>query len=183
MIWSAQTIIARTCEIGWKALCIEPFYAEKSISFGMSFGLTAAGYDIRLGRPSSTYNEAKSIYVPPEGIYIPPGKFNLGHSLEFIKIPEDCQAIVHDKSSLARRGLSLFNTVLEPGWKGHITLELANQGIHHIFIPFGCPIAQLVFHQLDSRTQFPYSGKYQNQPNYPIPSLREGELADSEQQQ
>lgn len=171
MIWSAQNIRYRRsgdCRLfNWQKLEITPFWSEKSISNGMSFGLTSAGYDIRLGRPEG---ELKQI----DGIFI--DQFVLAHSLEFVRIPEDCQAIVHDKSSWARRGLSLFNTVLEPGWFGHITLELANHSSKSIEIPYGSPIAQIVFHQLDSRTTQPYSGKYQNQPNHPVRALREGEV-------
>lgn len=172
MIWSAQTIKSRQRPYKdetldhWSRLEILPFYSEKSISNGMSFGLTAAGYDIRLGRPEGEVEQAGGIFV---------NDFALAHSLEFLRIPEDCQAIVHDKSSWARKGLSLFNTVLEPGWFGHITLELANHSSKIIPISYGSPIAQIVFHQLDSRTQLPYSGKYQNQPNHPVRSLREGE--------
>lgn len=129
----------------------------------MSYGLTSAGYDIRLGR-ISPINKGVSIF---------PGSFGLAHSLEYVKIPEDCLAIVHDKSSWARQGLSLFNTVLEPGWFGHITLELANHSSNILQINFESPIAQIVFHQLDSRTIHPYSGKYQNQPNKPVPSIIE----------
>lgn len=178
MIWSAQTIKARQLKStlptyvvseSWKQLEISPFYGEKSISNGMSFGLTAAGYDIRLGKSSDMHPDF-------EGIFVEPGEFELAHSLEFFRIPEDCQAIVHDKSSWARKGLSLFNTVLEPGWFGHITLELANHSLESILIKFGSPIAQIVFHQLDSRTTQPYSGKYQNQPNHPVRALREGEV-------
>ncbi len=169
MIWSAQTIQER-CAPGdfkpaWKELVIRPFYAEKSVCAGMSFGLTAAGYDIRLGSPSHMTG----------GIRLGASDFTLAHSLEYVRIPEDALAIVHDKSSWARKGLSLFNTVLEPGWFGHITLELANHNSETLYISYGSPIAQIVFHQLDSRTSLPYSGKYQNQPNYPVRSLREGE--------
>lgn len=168
MIWSAQTIKDRTSAAGWRELIIQPFIESKYIENGMSFGLTAAGYDIRLGQPSDSE-------FGVTGIRVPPGGFELAHSLEYVKIPQDCLAIVHDKSSFARRGLSLFNTVLEPGWFGFITLELANHSLQSIYIPYGSPIAQIVFHQLDQKTSLPYNGKYQGQPNRPIPALAEGQ--------
>lgn len=155
----------------WERLIIGPFHATKQIAHGMSYGLTAAGYDIRLGRPDDLEEGSEFIFGP--------SGFRIAHSLEYLQIPEDVQAIVHDKSSWARRGLSLFNTVLEPGWCGWITLELANHSCDLIRIPWGAPIAQVVFHQLDQRTDRPYEGKYQNQPNRPVPTIREGEPSDS----
>ena len=41
-------------------------------------------------------------------------------SIEFFNMPKYLVGIVHDKSSLARQGLSVFNTVIEPGWKGYL---------------------------------------------------------------
>jgi dCTP deaminase len=159
MILSAQTIL-RCCKDhmlmgAMTKPMITPFYEEKQIVHGMSFGLSAAGYDIRL---------AQDIELWTEG-------FVLGSSMERFCMPRDVLGIVHDKSTLARRGLSVFNTVIEPGWEGFLTLELKNQGIERITLPAGCPIAQVVFHFLDRPTMSPYSGKYQNQeagPREPI---------------
>jgi dCTP deaminase len=75
--------------------------------------------------------------------------------------------IVHDKSSLARRGLAVQNTILDPGWHGYMTLELTNGGHEQIELPKGSAIAQVVFHMLDHATELPYRGKYQNQERNP----------------
>ena len=61
----------------------------------------------------------------------------------------------------------MFNTVIEPGWRGFLTLELRNMSNKKIFIPNGCPIAQVVFHRLDQECEKPYSGKYQDQERGP----------------
>ena len=78
-------------------------------------------------------------------------------------MPDDLMAFVHDKSSWARRGLSLFNTVIEPGWNGFLTLELVNNSGKSLLIMPGFPIAQIIFMRMEEPTEKPYTGKYQNQ--------------------
>ena len=70
----------------------------------------------------------------------------------------------------ARLGLSVFNTVIEPGWRGYLTLELKNQGDRVLHIDCGDPIAQILFERLDVPTENPYSGKYQDQDAGPQPA-------------
>jgi len=132
---------------------------EKTIFNGMSYGLSAAGYDIRI---------AQTVIIPPHG-------FVLASAIEFFNITDQLLGIVHDKSTWARRGLSVFNTVIEPGWKGYLTLELKNQGDARLKIIAGSPIAQVVFHILDKPTELPYSGKYQNQSAGSQPAIMENE--------
>lgn len=114
---------------------------------GVTYGLGHAGYDIRLAE---------------EHTLVPHG-FTLASSLEEFCMPKDVLGIVHDKSTWARRGLSVFNTVIEPGWRGYLTMELANIGGEYIELYKGVGIAQVVFHKLDRPTNNPYDGKYQNQ--------------------
>lgn len=78
-------------------------------------------------------------------------------------MPNNLLGKVCDKSSWARRGLVVQNTVIEPGWHGYLTLELSNIGDEVISITRGTPIAQIVFHLLLEDTEQPYSGRYQNQ--------------------
>lgn len=151
-------MIHRVAEDPKLVMEIEPFEIDKVIFDGMSYGLTAAGYDIRIGAIRGGFPEWR----------LDPGEFLLCSSMERFKIPHDIQAIVHDKSTWARRGLALQNTVLEPGWEGYITLELSNHGEYALDLRIGCPIAQVVFHQLDMPTNRPYTGKYQNQEARPV---------------
>ena len=81
-------------------------------------------------------------------------------------MPTTLVGIVHDKSTWARRGLSVFNTVIEPGWKGFLTLELVFNGDKPLDIPAGAGIAQVIFHQTMDRAS--YDGKYQGQENRPV---------------
>lgn len=155
---------------------LSPFH-EKTIFEGMSFGLSCAGYDIRIA----------------EDVELWPGDFKLSFAIEKFKMPNNVLGIVHDKSSWARKGLSVFNTVIEPGWEGYLTLELKNQNPLHKYektiygsypiaihtlpltIKAGSPIAQVVFHWLDENTDTPYTGKYQNQANKAVAAINEGD--------
>ena len=84
-------------------------------------------------------------------------------------MPPNLVGIVHDKSTWARRGLSVFNTVIEPGWKGFLTLELVYHGVEPLHIPAGSGIAQVIFHRTSDHAE--YVGKYQNQRNEPVPAI------------
>lgn len=139
MILSAQSIRDRRG-------MIEPF-CERTVFDGMSFGLSSCGYDVRIA----------------EKIRLERGAFALASTIEKFDFPADIVGKLHDKSTWARRGLSVFNTVSEPGWRGYLTLELVNHGPETLILRPGCPIGQIVFHRLDEPTQQPYAGKYQDQ--------------------
>lgn len=99
-----------------------------------------------------------------------PGQFALAVACEEFDMPDDLIGVVHDKSSWARRGLAVQNTVIEPGWNGYLTLEFTNHGGETILLPRGVGICQVIFHVLDQPTNQPYTGKYQGQPKAPIPA-------------
>jgi dCTP deaminase len=80
---------------------------------------------------------------------------------------------VLDKSSWARVFLSAFNTHLDPGWEGYLTVELANLSEEPIEFEEGDPLCQIKFEFLDQPTNIPYAGKYQDQPAEPVPARRE----------
>lgn len=145
MILSAQSIRKRQI--------ISPFH-ERSVSHGMTYGLGPAGYDIRVA----------------ETLEILPGCFALASSIEHFDMPNDLLARVTDKSTWARRGLAVQNTVIEPGWRGFLTLELTNHGSRLITIQRGMPIAQILFERLDEPTELPYRGRYQDQAAGPQPA-------------
>ena len=119
---------------------------------GLTYGLGPASYDVRLAEEMS----------------ILPGQFVLASTLEHFNMPTNLIGVVHDKSTWARMGLVVQNTLIDPGWRGHLTLELT---LHQpadrmgLVIEAGAPIAQIVFHMLDEPTDHPYppDGKYQDQ--------------------
>src|SRR5438045_553731 len=88
-------------------------------------------------------------------------------------MPNDVMAIVHDKSTWARRGVAVQNTVIQPGSRGWLTLEITVHAWRFLRIRAGTPIAQLVFHRLEAPTERGYNGKYQNQRRGPQPAIFE----------
>ena len=78
---------------------------------------------------------------------------------------------VHDKSTWARQGLSVQNTVIEPGWRGYLTIEIALHLDDILIVSEGTAIAQIIFEFLNEETDQPYEGKYQNQPAIPVKGI------------
>lgn len=135
-------------------------FVEKTIFEGMSYGLSHAGYDVRIA----------------EDITLFPGEFALASTIEKFTMPLDVLGSVADKSTWARRGLACQNTIIEPGWTGFLTLELTNHSsaVGSILkLRRGMPIAQIIFHRLEEPTESGYSGKYQNQEAGPQPARDE----------
>lgn len=136
---------------------VDPFVARtvKQTRYGgLTYGLGPASYDVRLS--------------PAFDITVEPGAMLLASTLEHFEMPLNLTGVVHDKSTWARMGLVVQNTLIDPGWRGHLTLELT---LHRpadqlpLVIEAGSPIAQIVFHLLDEPTVLPYpdDGKYQDQ--------------------
>lgn len=106
------------------------------------------------------------------GLYGMANAFKLAGASEYFNLPANVVGRVHDKSSLARRGLAVQNTVAEPGWHGHLTLELSNHGWKSIKLEAGDAVAQVLFEFLDEPTDRPYDGKYQGQERGPVAHRR-----------
>lgn len=142
-------------------------FSERTSHHGLTYGLGPSGYDVRIA----------------EDIVLPPGGFTLASTMEHFDIPADLVGIVHDKSTWARRGITLQNTVAEPGWRGYLTLEITNhnpprrwwqfwrRGAGTVVLRRGMPIAQIIFHALDEPAEKAYDGKYQDQKSGPQPAL------------
>lgn len=79
-----------------------------------------------------------------------------------------------DKSSYARVFVSAFNTHLDPGWRGWLTVELVNLGTERVVYRRGDPVCQVKFEWLDEPTDRPYSGKYFDQERGPQSARSEG---------
>lgn len=143
---------------------------RKVSEHGVSYGLGEAGYDIRIKQDITFYRLFGLIpmvkTVDGETVTRRFGKFALASAIEKFNMSPSCVAIVHDKSTWARRALSVFNTVIEPGWKGYLTLELVYHGRKKLHIPAGSGIAQVLFHLVQEPAH--YNGKYQNQENKPV---------------
>jgi dCTP deaminase len=137
---------------------------------GTSYGLGEAGYDLRIAQ-TIHFKPRPEMCIDveaPDGTLLDAqfGRFTLASAMEEFRMPTNLLGIVHDKSTWARRGLSVFNTVIECGWKGFLTLELVYHGQDELIIPAGSGIAQVVFHEVKEDAE--YRGKYNNQPNRPV---------------
>jgi dCTP deaminase len=105
-----------------------------------------------------------------------PGEFVLGSTLERIKLSDDLVARLDGKSSLGRLGLLIHSTAgfIDPGWDGHVTLELSNVAKLPITIYPGMKIGQISFMQMTEPATTPYGSsaigsKYKGQEG-PTPS-------------
>ena len=154
----AETDERRGTHIPYRGPLVYPFH-ERTKHLGLTFGLSPCGYDVRIDKD----------------IYLRAGAFMLAATMERFNMPTFLVGIVHDKSTWARRGLAVQNTVIEPGWRGFLTLEITNHGREHHALRQGMAIAQILFHELDETTDQPYpeNGKYQDQPAGAQPAILE----------
>lgn len=167
---------------GQALLHLEPIEGMRNHKYttpgGVSAGLSEAGYDIRIKQEvafrAGLYHITGSLIRQArcriDNEDYQEGNFIIASAIEKFNMPPDLVGIVHDKSSWARQGLSVFNTVIEPGWKGFLTLELVYHGNKDLIIPAGSGIAQVVFHQTTEARA--YDGKYQNQENKPVAAIK-----------
>ncbi len=111
--------------------------------------------------------------VEPEGdeaFVLHPGEFALGSTYESVSLPDDVAARLEGKSSLGRLGLLTHSTAgfIDPGFTGHVTLELSNVATLPIKLWPGMKIGQLCFFRLSSPAEEPYGSaasgsRYQGQ--------------------
>jgi len=137
--------------------------------------------DVRLDRFFRLFHNHKYAFIDPredqaelthmvevasdEAFILHPGEFVLGSTFEFVSLPDDIAARLEGKSSLGRLGLLTHSTAgfVDPGFQGHVTLELANVSNLPIKLWPGMKVGQLCFFQLSSPAETPYgSAKYLN---------------------
>lgn len=142
--------------------------------------------DVRLDRYFRLFDNHKYPYIDPaqdqpeltrlievkpdEPFILHPGEFVLGATFEQVSLGDDVAARLEGKSSLGRLGLLTHSTAgfIDPGFSGHVTLELSNVATLPITLWPGMKIGQLCFFQLSSPTENPYGSaeygsRYQGQ--------------------
>lgn len=145
-----------------------------------------ASIDVRLDRYFRLFDNHKYAVIDPaaeqpgltrlvdvgasEPFVLHPGEFVLGSTLERVRLPDDVAARLEGKSSLGRLGLLTHSTAgfIDPGFDGHVTLELSNTATMPILLYPGMKIGQLCFFQLTSPAERPYGtgaigSRYQGQ--------------------
>ncbi|WP_368497950.1 dCTP deaminase [Herbiconiux sp. A18JL235] len=148
--------------------------------------LQPSSIDVRLDRYFRLFDNHKYPFIDPaddqpeltrlietkadEPFILHPGEFVLGSTFERVGLPDDIAARLEGKSSLGRLGLLTHSTAgfIDPGFTGHVTLELSNVATLPIKLWPGMKIGQLCFFQLSSPTERPYgssqySSRYQGQ--------------------
>jgi dCTP deaminase len=173
--------IARLCMD--KAM-IEPWAPHRG--HGISHGVSSFGYDMRVADEWTWYKhgvlldpkhvtEAQVHRAHADSIMMEPGEFVLCRSVEHFIIPDDVMVVVLGKSTYARCGIIVNVTPLEPGWRGHVTIELSNTNTVPVRVYANEGIAQCLFFR-GERPVITYadrSGKYQGQHGVTLP--RSGE--------
>jgi len=155
-VLSAQTI-RRLCKVPSYPL-IEPF-VERGLFNGKSFGLSSCTYDCRIDHDLVLY----------------PCRSALASTIERVHLPNNICGSILDKSTYARMFMTAFNTHIDPGFNGYVTVELSNLGEETIRLEKGEPLCQIKFEFLDYATELPYNSKYQNQERGPQPARYEEE--------
>ena len=148
--------------------------------------------DVRLDRYFRLFDNHKYPFIDPaedqpdltrlvevdkgEPFILHPGEFVLGSIYETVTLPDDVAARVEGKSSLGRLGLLTHATAgfVDPGFTGHVTLELSNVATLPIKLWPGMKIGQLCIFRLSSAAEHPYGSavygsRYQGQRG-PTPS-------------
>jgi len=148
--------------------------------------------DIRLDRFFRVFNNTRYTHIDPrlqqddltsmvetpddEPFVLHPGEFVLGSTFEAVNLPDDLAGRLEGKSSLGRLGLLTHSTAgfIDPGFEGHITLELSNVANLPITLWPGMKIGQLCLFRLSSAAEYPYGSskagsRYQGQRG-PTPS-------------
>jgi len=163
---------------------IEPFVAAQVKEGVISYGLSSYGYDIRVADEFKVFTNVNATIVDPKhfdpkslvdfkGDYclIPPNSFALARSVEYFRIPRDVLAICLGKSTLARCGIIVNITPLEPQWEGYITIEISNTSPLPAKIYAHEGIAQVIFLSSEEECETSYAerrGKYQRQDKGPV---------------
>jgi len=164
-------------EIAAGRIALEPYEAEM---------IQPSSIDVRLDRYFRLFNNHKYPHIDPsvaqdeltqlvevgpdEPFVLHPGEFVLGSSLELVTLADNIAARLEGKSSLGRLGLLTHSTAgfIDPGFSGHVTLELSNVATLPILLWPGMKIGQMCFFQLSSPAEKPYGSgatgsRYQGQ--------------------
>ncbi|GAA4884313.1 dCTP deaminase [Actinomycetospora straminea] len=154
--------------------------------------LQPSSVDLRLDRHFRTFNNHAYTHIDPslqqddltrmvepppdEAFVLHPGEFVLGSTYEVISLPDDVAGRLEGKSSLGRLGLLTHSTAgfIDPGFSGHVTLELSNVANLPIRLWPGMKVGQLCLFRLSSPAEHPYGSpvygsRYQDQRG-PTPS-------------
>lgn len=167
---------------------IEPFVEKQTAEGKISYGLSSYGYDSRCSDEFKIFTNVDNAIVDPKDFseqsfvdrqtdvcIIPPNSFVLTRSVEYFRIPKDVLVICLGKSTYARCGLIVNVTPLEPGWEGHVTLEISNTTPLPAKVYANEGVAQFLFFKGSSDCEVSYAdraGKYMGQQGVTLPRIK-----------
>jgi len=127
--------------------------------------LGPASYQLRIGSYQRTQRHSPEKLSPGEEVVLRPGGLALIGVMEAVAFPNNIIGLLHLKSSFARRGLLPWSQgIIEPGYRGGITVVLHNHSGEYIPITGEESICHLMFQTTDEATNLPYEGSFQNKP-------------------
>jgi dCTP deaminase len=164
-------------ELASGRIALEPYEPEM---------IQPSSIDVRLDRYFRLFDNHKYPFIDPaedqpelthlvesqddQPFILHPGEFVLGSTFELVTLPDDVAARLEGKSSLGRLGLLTHSTAgfVDPGFSGHVTLELSNVATLPIKLWPGMKIGQMCFFRLSSPAENPYGSsqygsRYQGQ--------------------
>ncbi|MEK7801531.1 MAG: dCTP deaminase [Pseudomonadota bacterium] len=170
---------------------IDPFVEKQNREVNgekiISYGLSSFGYDARCSNEFMIFTNVNNAIVDPKNFsdqsfvertsdvcVIPPNSFVLTRTVEYFRIPKDVLVVCLGKSTYARCGLIVNVTPLEPGWEGHVTLELSNTTPLPAKVYANEGIAQFLFFKGSSPCEVSYAdraGKYMSQRGVTLPRI------------
>ena len=167
---------------------IEPFVEKQTAEGKISYGLSSYGYDSRCSNEFKIFTNVDNAIVDPKNFseqsfvdretdicIIPPNSFVLTRSVEYFRIPKDVLVVCLGKSTYARCGLIVNVTPLEPGWEGHVTLEISNTTPLPAKVYANEGVAQFLFFKGSSECETSYAdraGKYMGQKGVTLPRIK-----------
>ncbi len=167
---------------------IDPFVEKQTAEGKISYGLSSFGYDSRCSDEFKIFTNVDNAIVDPKNFsedsfvdrqtdvcIIPPNSFVLTRSVEYFRIPKDVLVVCLGKSTYARCGLIVNVTPLEPGWEGHVTLEISNTTPLPAKVYANEGVAQFLFFKGSSDCEVTYAdraGKYMGQQGVTLPRIK-----------
>lgn len=142
----------------------------------LSYGLNGFGYDIRCSDEFHIFSSENATIIDPKNFdkkilvehrgdhcIIPQNSFALVRTVEYFKIPKNVKGFVLSKSSIARCGVTVAATSLQPGWEGNLVLEVSNHTPLPAKLYANEGIAEVTFFKSEFQCKTPYVGNYQKQ--------------------
>ncbi len=162
------------------AICVEPppqfdlQLGSCSLDLRLSNEFSLFEYNkypfIDIRDPDQSQHTTRTIHVEnDEAFVLHPGSFVLAVTIERLELPDDIVGRLEGRSSLGRLGIIVHATasIIDPGWRGRVVLELANHGLMPVALYPGICVCSITFEQVSTPVDNPYwrkaQAKYKNQ--------------------